>query len=175
MPISFRSADGGACLGLGCQMNRKVGDSTAQEFVRRHRRRVSLPTPLVRELSHSFRAALRAKPAGAAILSNRGYAATAGPGGSNMPKINRACLDAVRKHLMQCFPIGRSMSAGTETGSSDFSAHQKPSEPVHFSRCVEMSSTTIGQKNFPSCSNTKRSQSLAHAEGHRLSALCARS
>src|SRR6267143_13736 len=101
-------------------MNRKVGDSTAQEYRQTSCGGEFLCLPrFVRELSHSSAQLCVPNPAGAAILSNRVTRQLARPGGSHMQKINKASR-------------------------------------LTFSKCVEMSSTTTGRKNFPSCSNTRR-------------------
>jgi hypothetical protein len=86
-----------------------------------------------------------------------------------MPNINRACLDAVRQHLKQCFPdwsVDERWDGDREAQSFRLT---KPSEPEHL---LEVRRNLLDNHQPEELSVLLRyqavGQSLAHAEGHRL-------
>jgi len=86
-----------------------------------------------------------------------------------MQKIDRACLDAVRQHLKQCFPdwaVDERWDGNREAQSFRLT---KPSEPVHL---LEVRRNVLDNHRPEELSVLLKyqavGQSLAHAEGHRL-------
>ena len=86
-----------------------------------------------------------------------------------MPKINRACLDAVRKHLKQCFPDWAVDERWDEDREAQTFRLTKPSEPAHL---LEVRRNVLDNHRPEELSVLLKyqavGQSLAHAEGHRL-------
>jgi len=110
----------------------------------------------VRELSHSSAQLRVPNPAGAAILGD-------------MPKIDRACLDAVRQHLKQCFPDWAVDERWDGNREAQTFRITKPSEPEHL---LEVRRNVLDTHRPEELSVLLKYQavgeSLAHAEGHRL-------
>ncbi|TMI05073.1 MAG: hypothetical protein E6H43_00920 [Betaproteobacteria bacterium] len=86
-----------------------------------------------------------------------------------MPKINSACLDAVRKHLKQCFPDWVVDERWDEDREAQSFRLTKPSEPDHL---LKVRRNVIDNHRPEELSVLLKyqavGQSLTHAEGHRL-------